>query len=139
MSDFTEEYQDVLQNIEASILSVFRAHPDMTDTAVMRALDAALIYFNDVRRDHTPKEPRLSGHSELVFNAVKTVCNVRLGRQELKAESEAEAEDSLDLSGMEVSPEVILACLRKIRKSVDRWNKQAGRQGYLNFVAQFIR
>ena len=136
MSGVEEEYEDVLQNIEAFIMEVFRAHRHMMDTDVMRALDAALIYFNDVRRDHTPKEPRLSDHSKLVFEAVKTICNVRLGREELDAKTKAK--DILDLSGGNVSPEVILACLRKIRKSVDRWNKQAGRQGYLKFVAQFI-
>ena len=137
MSGVEEEHEDVLQNIEAFIMEVFRAHDHMVDTDVMRALDAGLVYFNDVRREHTPKEPRLSGHSVLVFDAVKTVCNVRLGREELDARTKAK--DNLDLSGGDVSPEVILACLRKIRKSVDRWNKQGGRQGYLRFVAQFIR
>jgi len=33
----------------------------------------------------------------------------------------------------------ILGCLRKIRKSVDRWNKRGGQQGYLQFVSNFIK
>ena len=32
----------------------------------------------------------------------------------------------------------ILACLRKIRKSVERWNKRGGQQGYLHFVREFV-
>ena len=31
------------------------------------------------------------------------------------------------------------ACLKRIRKSVQRWNKEGGRQGYLTFVGRFVR
>ncbi|MGA9622869.1 MAG: hypothetical protein WBL65_15315 [Bryobacteraceae bacterium] len=30
------------------------------------------------------------------------------------------------------------ACLRRIRKSVDRWSKESGPRGYPNFVRQYI-
>jgi hypothetical protein len=30
------------------------------------------------------------------------------------------------------------ACLRRIQKSIDFWNKRNGRQGYLSFVAQYV-
>jgi hypothetical protein len=33
----------------------------------------------------------------------------------------------------------IIACLKRIRKSINRWNKVGGRQGYLIFVSDFIR
>jgi len=32
-----------------------------------------------------------------------------------------------------------MACLRRIRKSVERWNKRGGQQGYVTFVNQFIK
>src|ERR1039457_2527747 len=30
------------------------------------------------------------------------------------------------------------ACLRRIQKSIDFWNKSNGRQGYLSFVTQYV-
>jgi hypothetical protein len=33
----------------------------------------------------------------------------------------------------------ILEYLKKIQKSVPFWSKEGGRQGYLNFVNQYIR
>lgn len=39
----------------------------------------------------------------------------------------------------EITVEEILACLRKVRRSVDKWNKRGGPQGYLQFVQQYIR
>lgn len=38
----------------------------------------------------------------------------------------------------EVTAEVILACLRKIRRSVERWNKRGGAQGYLQFAQEYV-
>ena len=35
--------------------------------------------------------------------------------------------------------EVIVACLKRIRESIQRWNKEGGRQGYLTFVQRFVR
>lgn len=34
--------------------------------------------------------------------------------------------------------EEIVACLKRIRKSVGRWNKRGGRQGCLTFIQQYI-
>jgi hypothetical protein len=35
--------------------------------------------------------------------------------------------------------DVIVECLKRIRKSIQRWNREGGRQGYLKFVEQFVR
>lgn len=32
----------------------------------------------------------------------------------------------------------IIACLKRIRKSIEHWNRRGGRQGYLNFASQFV-
>ncbi len=33
----------------------------------------------------------------------------------------------------------MIACLKRIRSSIQLWNKEGGRRGYLNFVSQFVR
>lgn len=63
------------------------------------------------------------------------MCEWRLGRESLMPEEGA----PLDGEPASVSLEVILACLKRIRKSVQRWNKEGGRQGYLTFIGRFIR
>ena len=32
----------------------------------------------------------------------------------------------------------ILLCLERIRKSVKLWNEQSGRQGYLDYISEFL-
>jgi hypothetical protein len=38
-----------------------------------------------------------------------------------------------------IKVEEILLCLKRILKSVNRWNKSAGQRGYLTFIVQYVR
>ena len=52
------------------------------------------------------------------------------------------AESSLGLPAEGQSRRVtvpeLVACLKRIRLSIDRWNRTVGRQGYLEYASQFI-
>ncbi len=63
---------------------------------------------------------------------------MRLGRQSLQAPDEAGQPADLALPGADKTLDEILACLKRVRKSVNYWTKESGRQGYLNFVTQFV-
>jgi hypothetical protein len=34
--------------------------------------------------------------------------------------------------------EEMIACLKFIRRSIERWNKRGGQRGYLDFVSQYV-
>ncbi len=125
-------HMDVLQNIEFAIVSVYRERSDLLDYDVMRALDALIAVYRAEARGHTPKESPLPDPASLVFQRTKEMCEFRLGRTELAIQRQAP-------SGEEKTVAEILACVRKIRKSADRWNKRGGQQGYLQFVCQYVK
>jgi hypothetical protein len=129
---FEDEYLDVLQNIEFAIISVYREHSDLRDYAVMRALDALIECYRAESRGHAPKQFNLPEKEALIFQRTKDLCEFRLGRGGLGTEAEI-------LPTRDKTVDEILACLRRIRKSVDRWNKHGGPQGYLKFASQFIK
>jgi hypothetical protein len=37
-----------------------------------------------------------------------------------------------------ITADEIVACLKRIRKSVQRWTKEGGRRGYLTFVEGYV-
>lgn len=37
-----------------------------------------------------------------------------------------------------MSVEEIVGCLKRVRRSIETWNKQLGRRGYYDFVSEFI-
>ena len=78
--------------------------------------------------------PSLNELRQELYEMVKSMCDWRLGRTELTRQG--------DKGGVPNPPpitiEEIIACLKRIRKSVQKWNKRGGQQGYLKFVEQFI-
>jgi len=123
-----KDYMDVLQDIEAAVVALWRAHPTMTNYTAMRAYDAAIAHYAALARQHTPKPDNLSGLDAALFQAVKGVADWRLG---LVKHADRPEVSPLPLEDM-------VACLRKLRKSVDFWTERGGRQGYLEYIRQYV-
>ena len=128
---FEEQYEDVLQNIEFAVINVYRAQPDLIDFDVEEALDALIARYRAEQQDRTPRTFRLGERSERVYEAAREMCEWRLGRI-TPTDQDMPTPDPLSL-------EEIVACLKRIKKSVQRWSRQGGRQAYLSFASQFIR
>jgi hypothetical protein len=127
-----DTHLDVLQNIEFAIVSVYREQHNLRDYDVMRALDALIEIYRAEARGHIPKDIRLPEPERLVFQRTKEMCELRLGRQDVVTRIQAPFEGEKTVGD-------ILACLRKIRRSVERWNKRGGQQGYLQFVREYVQ
>ena len=127
-----EEHLDVLQNIEVKVVSIYRDHREMTDYDVDKAF-AALI---QTYRNEAAGKPLIKpggNLSILVYEQTAAICNWRLGRSPI-----------LDKKGKSLpmpdplNSETIILCLKRLRKSVETWTKQGGRQGYLTYISQFF-
>jgi hypothetical protein len=132
--DVEEEYLDILQNIELGIVSVYRQNLLLVDFDVEAAIGALIARYRAEAENHEVHRPKLSERANLVYEAVEAMCQWRLGRKALVPQGSAE-----ELRLEPVSFDVIVACLKRIRKSIQRWNREGGRQGYLKFVEQFVR
>ena len=128
-----EEYQDVLQNIEFGIVSTYREHPDLVDHDVVRTLDAVMDSYKAENIGRAPREVSLSVTERKLFDAVRSMCEWRLGRRNLAG---PEAEDEPAATPKTVDE--ILLCLKRIHKSVESWNRHGGQRGYLNFIVQYV-
>jgi len=126
----TDDKLDVLQNLEFSMAEIWRAHPEISDYTALRAYEAAFQIYRAESRGHTPKPPALSGIDAEAFEAVKAMCEFRLGR------------NPCPISGAEkttpISLELLMDCLRELIRSVERHTKADGRKGYLTFIDQFL-
>ncbi|MCL5278786.1 MAG: hypothetical protein M1376_02635 [Planctomycetes bacterium] len=130
-----EEYLDVLQNIEAAIVSTYHDHPEMADAHVIRALEAVIGNYRAEMAGRTAEEFSAAIVEADLYRAIRNVCEWRLGRIR---EEDVEAGQQ----GMMPEPvtlEEIMLCLKRILKSVNRWNKSGGQRGYLTFIVQYVR
>jgi len=129
-----DEYLDVLQNIEFAIVMTYRDHPEMTDYEVIRALEAVIDSYKAEERGRTPREFSPSPMEAALYDAIRRMCQWRLGR--------GEDSDEVDYLGPVPKPiriDEILLCLKKILTSVNRWTRSGGRTGYLTFIVQYVR
>jgi hypothetical protein len=126
---------DVLQNIEFGIVRVYRERPELTDWDALDAIEALIRGYTAESRGRSRPNIRLSDLSQLVFDSVETMCEWRLGREQ----PFVEGNQPLDVKMEPRTLDEIIACLKRIRKSIKRWTKESGRQGYLSFVSEFVR
>jgi len=127
---WTEDKLDVLQNLEFSVVGVWRAHREMTDYAALHAYEAAFQLYRAELRGRPPKPPVLEGLDATTYTALKAMCDFRLGRGPSPVPGPEE------IPGIPL--EKLVDCLRELAKSVERHTKHGGRQGYLAFISQFL-
>ena len=127
---WTEDKLDILQNLEFSVVEIWRAHPVMLDYSALRAYEAAFQIYRAELRGHTPKPTGLTGLDEKVFVSLHGMCEFRLGR------------GTSGFDGPEGIPpiplQLLVDCLRELAKSTERHTKAEGRQGYLTFIDKFL-
>ncbi len=134
MEPFEEKYQDVLHNIETALVQVYRENDEMTDWEALTAVNNLIRTYNAVQRGRTAPNIKMDEFAQEAFDNVQFMCEWRLGR----AHMEDESGQAID-PGMEPKTVAeIIACLKRIRKSIELWQKEGGRRGYFNFVSQFI-
>ena len=131
---FESQYEDILQNIEAGIVCVHRDHPTMTDWQALAAVEALLRTYQAEAKGRQPGLLSLDPLAREVYESVNGMCEWRLGRETLVDEQGKPAGPA----PKPITLDEMIACLKRIRKSINRWTQRGGRQGYLTFVSQFI-
>ena len=129
-----DRYFDVLHNIESAIVSVYRVNLDLSDYEVDKALSALCDSYRAEEQGKPYVLPAMNENTDAVYAIAQRICDWRLGR-DVKFETEG-GQPLPDVPPISVAE--ILVCLKRIRKSVAKWSKRGGRQGYLFFIADFI-
>lgn len=128
-----EEHQDVLQNLEFAIIDVYRETPDLIDAEVLTAIESLIRTYGAEAQGKSIGSRPLRGISKEVAEAVREMCEFRLGRA-----NPTDPEGNAVETPPPISLEVLVDCLKRIQSSIKFWTKERGRQGYLNYVQQFI-
>jgi len=104
----------------------------MTDYAVLRTYEALVRVYAAEVTSRTVQPVDASGVEADLLRNVRAVCEWRLGRQWMPAAQD----DAPECEPINV-PTLVL-CLKRLVKSVQKWNKHGGRQGYLTYMTQFV-
>jgi len=130
-----EEYADVLRELETAIVRVHKHQPSLLDLEILDALEGLIRMYAWEKEGRGVPTSRLSDRPLQVFEACRKTCECWLGHQSFTAR-EIRLRENTDRES--VTLDELLRCLKRIRSSVQLWNKEGGRQGYLNYVRQFL-
>lgn len=123
-----DQYLDVLQNMEFMIVQVYREHPELSDHQVDKAIEGLIRTYQAEQKGRSAPALKLGELDQQVFDRIQSICLMRLGREKL--------EEGVTFKILTVDE--ILLCLKRIRSSISLWTKDYGRQGYLNYIQQFL-
>ena len=134
MVNVEEEFQGVLQNLEFALVQVYQEHDEMTDWEAETAVSALIRTYTAEQRGRKPPNLRLKPLEQEAYDNVQTICEFRLGRSEMVNDSG----ETIDFGFAPIAVNDLVLCLKRIRKSIQKWRKEGGRRGYFEFVRHFL-
>ncbi len=134
MSTFEERYNDPLRSMELALVQAYRTDERMTDWETVNALNALIREYTAVQRRRQPPLIPLSPLAQQPHAELKSVCEGWLGH----APVVDEAGQTAVLGDKALSLQEVIDCLKRIRKSVEYWQKEGGRRGYFEFIDGFL-
>lgn len=138
-SEIEERYLDVLQDIEAPVIALFRTAPEMTDWEMEQALDALIVAYEREQRPRFSPARRLPPLAQQAHDRMRAVCEWRMERAPQPEETyDSIKEQAYITRRTPKNLDEILACLKRTRASLQFWGKEGGRQGYLTYVNSFF-
>ena len=132
-----EKHADTLQNIEFEVIQVYKKHPELSDWNVDNVYEGLQRVYRAESGQRPAPVLKLSPLEQELYESVKAMCDLWLG---VRPEEDQVAKKSKKMAKSDTlkTHEDILECLKQLRSSVKLWTKNFGRQGYLNYVGQFI-
>jgi len=124
------DYLDVLQNIESSIVGLYTLMPELRDPDVILALEKLITQYTREKKKLPALPVVLPVKSMAVFQIVQTSCENRLDRN-------APGEVPDEVWGYRLPLRLMIPCLDRLLKSANNWHKRDGMRGYLGFISQF--
>jgi hypothetical protein len=129
----SQQYEKQLENIETTIVGLYRQQPDLVDFNVDKVLDG-LIRTYQAALDRAPKL-KLTPLEQTLFEHVKAMCDWLMGL----GDGQAVTQWIIHAEIKHLAPNEIVACLKRLRRSIKMWHKDYGRRGYLDYIDGFIK
>ncbi len=134
MSTFEEQYNNILLNMEIALVQTYREDENMTDWETLTAVNGLIRTYTAIQKKRNPPLLKLTPLAQQSYDSLKRICDSWLGH----APDSAEFKKILADFDKILSPAEIIKCLKRVRKSVEMWQKEGGRRGYFNFIDQFL-
>jgi hypothetical protein len=138
MPAFEDKYMGVLQNLEFALVSAYREYDDMIDFDALNSVNELIRTYNAEQKGRgLPKLKLRNECQEVAYTQLKAFSEFNMGRENLFADEDGNEIQLPDTQKYSMTE--IIDCLKRVRKSIQLWQKQGGRRGYFEFVSEFVK
>jgi hypothetical protein len=123
---------DVLYQIELTVLREWTRDPSLIDLEVADVFDALARRYALEERGQSAKPFRLGPKAERLYEVVLEISEAQAGRR-----SPPEETTHIPFR-TDVSPSELATSFKRLSRSVATWSKRGGRQGYLEYISEFL-
>jgi hypothetical protein len=109
---FIDGHENILLSIESAVMGFYRKHPDLVDYNVDKVYEAIQRAFEKELQGKNPPKLRLKGLEEDLHENILGIYNVMIG------EETVEDEQGNEITIGSASKEIIINCLKRLRKSI---------------------
>ncbi|MCA9960695.1 MAG: hypothetical protein R3E31_09310 [Chloroflexota bacterium] len=134
MGQFEEKYNDTLRSLELTLVRQYRQFENLTDWETGTAVNNLIRTYTAVSRRRATPTIKQDALTQLIYDRLQTTCAGWLGQGPLIDE----AGQVVQLDDTHLAVSEIIDCLKRIRRSIDMWNKEGGNRGYFEFIDQFL-
>ncbi len=134
MGQFEEQYNDTLMSIEMTLVRPYRQREDVIDWDTLTAVKAAIRTYTAEQRRRAAPNLKLKPIPQTIYNELIETCERWLGRKPFVGPSG----ETTTLTDNALTVSEIIACLKRIQRSIELWQKEGGRRGYFEFIDQFL-
>jgi len=133
--NLTDADADILLHLENAIHQVAYPNTEISDGQIELALERLIRHYQTEAAGREPRPTRLGAGCRQVFDMTMVIAELLLGHAEATI---VETGEALGMGNESISHAELIACLKRIRKSVRFWNRQGGRRGYVTYIHDFL-
>jgi hypothetical protein len=126
------ELADVLYHLELTVLRVWTQDRSLIDLEVADVFDALARRYALEERGQPSKPLRLTPKAERLYEALLEVSEAQLGRRNRPEEKTGFPFRT------DVHPSELRTAFKRLSRSVATWSERGGRQGYLEYISEFL-
>jgi hypothetical protein len=131
----SDKHLSLMQSLELNLTNYYNEQPQLIDFDVSDAFNALVRHYK-AKLENRSFTPNLKGRSKEVFEMLQAIGDAFVSSGLYPGEDNP---DSLALKDMEsYTLEDVLSCFKRLQSSLKLWTKEGGRQGYLNYISQFV-
>ncbi|MGB0863394.1 MAG: hypothetical protein ACPGXZ_10770 [Saprospiraceae bacterium] len=127
----------LLHSIESVVVELYKEFPTLTDKDVEMVFDKLGNYYKAVKLNKKPAEP--SSNRERIFALIEEILNILDLRQEAGLDASVLEDEYIcrdyNIGSLE---DIYMKAFKILTKSARFWRKKDGKQGYLNYITEFV-